>query len=65
MWPDLELIGVYPSRFSGVYFIAKGVFPSLYSGAGGKKLKGNQRRRSNAFGQISIFRAISKVITVI
>ena len=30
-----------------------------------KKLKGNQRRRSNAFGQISIFRAISKVLTVI
>ena len=27
MWPDLELIGVYPSRFSGVYFTGKGVFP--------------------------------------
>ena len=23
----MELIGVYPSRFSGVYFTGKGVFP--------------------------------------
>ena len=30
MWPDLELFGVYPSRFSGVYFTVKGVFPLLY-----------------------------------
>ena len=26
MWPDLELIGVYPSKFSEVYFTSKGVF---------------------------------------
>ena len=27
MWPNLELIGVYPSRFSGVFFTGKEVFP--------------------------------------
>ena len=27
MWPDLELIGLYPSRFSGLYFTGKEVFP--------------------------------------
>ena len=27
MWPDLELIGLYPLRFSGLYFTGKGVFP--------------------------------------
>ena len=26
MWPDLELIGLYPLRFSGLYFTGKGVF---------------------------------------
>ena len=26
MWPDLELIGLYPSRFSGLYFTGKGLF---------------------------------------
>ena len=26
MWPDLELIGLYPLRFSGLYFTGKGLF---------------------------------------
>ena len=26
MWPDLELIGLYPLRFSGLHFTGKGVF---------------------------------------
>ena len=36
MWPDLELIGVYPSRFSVVFFTSKGVFPFSYE-------RGNQQ----------------------
>ena len=40
MWPDLELIGVYPSRLSGVYFIAKGVSPFSIHRRRGQKTEG-------------------------